>query len=265
MSHSWVIVLALVGGADPDPKFTSETLASVEDDAPVRNAAQNRDEALAYDLLVLHARQMPADVLRRAARRDLTFAHLFGPERAKYRGELVHVEGRLRLLRRYDPPDTLRDGAWHISDLYEGWVFIEDYGKNPYCVVVTELPGGLKPAEKLDLPVAVDAYFFKRYLYGARDGRRLSPLLIGRTITPLAEPAGQTGGNVVWAVPGAVLAATFGVIGLTAAAGIAVVWWFRRQDGWVRARLQRAHPDPADFAVEPADDRPLFDREPSNN
>src|SRR5947208_3665903 len=78
-----------------------------EVDAPGRGAEQNRDEALAYDLLFLHARRMPTDVLRTAARRDLTFAHLFGPERAKYRGELVHVEGRLRLLRRYDPPESL--------------------------------------------------------------------------------------------------------------------------------------------------------------
>jgi hypothetical protein len=245
MWQTWVIVMGLLGAADPpadpDPKFTSETLRFVEDDAPVRNFAQNRDEALAYDLLFLHARQMPADALRAAARHDLTFAHLFGPERAKYRGELVHVEGRLRLLRRYDPPDTLRDEAQRITDLYEGWVFIEDYGQNPYCVVVSELPGGLKPAEKLDLPVAVDAYFFKRYLYGARDGRRLAPLLIGKTITPLSGPDRAAGAGGVWAVPGAVLAGTFGLIALTVAAGVAVVWWFRRADRRVRARLGQVH------------------------
>jgi hypothetical protein len=228
---------AMAGDAPAaNPKFTNEALRFVEDDAPVRNATQNRDEALAYDLLFLHAHRIPGEVLRSAARHDLTFAHLFGPERGKYRGELVHVEGRLRLLRRYDPPESLPEDAEKISDLYEGWVFIEDYGQNPYCVVVSELPAGLKPAEKLDVPVEVDAYFFKRYLYGARDGRRLAPLLIGKTITPKAGPV-EASQHVVWAVPGAVMAGTFALIGITAAVGIAVVWWFRRTDRQVRARL----------------------------
>jgi hypothetical protein len=219
-----------------NPKFTNESLRFVEDDAPVRNATQNRDEALAYDLLLLHARRMPTDVLRTAARRDLTFAHLFGPERWKYRGELVHVEGRLRLLRRYDPPESLPDDPDKITDLYEGWVFIEEYGQNPFCVVASVLPDGLKPAEKLDVPVEVDAYFFKRYLYGARDGRRLAPLLIGKTIIAKPGPV-ETSENAVWAVPGAAVAGTFVLIGVTAAVGVAVVWWFRRSDRAVRARL----------------------------
>jgi len=219
-----------------NPKFTSESLRFVEDDAPVRNATQNRDEALAYDLLLLHAHRMPTDVLRTAARRDLTFAHLFGPERWKYRGELVHVEGRLRLLRRYDPPESLSDDPDKITDLYEGWVFIEEYGQNPFCVVASVLPDGLKPAEKLDVPVEVDAYFFKRYLYGARDGRRLAPLLIGKTIIAKPGPV-ETSQNAVWAMPGAVVAGIFVLIGATAAVGVVVVWWFRRSDREVRARL----------------------------
>jgi hypothetical protein len=229
-----------------NPKFTSESLRFVEDDAPVRNATQNRDEALAYDLLLLHAHRLPTDAMRAAARRDLTFAHLFGPERWKYRGELVHVEGRLRLLRRYDPPESLPDDADKITDLYEGWVFIEDYGQNPYCVVASALSDGLKPAEKLDVPVEVDAYFFKRYLYGARDGRRLAPLLIGKSIVAKPGPV-EASQNAVWAIPGAVVAGTFVLIGVTAAIGIAVVWWFRRSDRAVRARLADLRQRGAEF------------------
>src|SRR4051794_31560915 len=155
--YAWVLVAAALAAADapdgqppeeprpaaaPDPKFASETLRAVEDDAPIRGAADNRDEALAYDLLVLHARTMPADVLRKAARRELTFAHLFGAERGKSRGEPVHVAGRLRLLRWMEPPATLQDEAYKIKDLYEAWILIEEYGKNPFCVVVSELPAG---------------------------------------------------------------------------------------------------------------------------
>jgi len=253
---SWcyvIVALAALAAAAPasdapavNPRFASEALRFVEDDAPVRNASQNRDEALAYDLLFLHAHRMPNDVLRTAARRDLTFAHLFGPERSKYRGELVHVEGRLRLLRRYDPPESLPDDPDRITDLYEGWVFIEDYGQNPYCVVASVLPEGLKPAEKLDVPVEFDAYFFKRYMYGARDGRRLAPLLIGKTITPKSGLV-EASQNVVWAVPGAVVAATFALVGVTAGVGIAIVWWSRRSDRDVRARLEQLRQQGAEF------------------
>ena len=142
----------------------------------------------------------------------------------------------MRLLRRYDPPESLLDDPEKITDLYEGWVFIEDYGQNPYCVVASVLPDGLKPAEKLDLPVEVDAYFFKRYLYGARDSRRLAPLLIGKTIIPKSGPV-EASQHVVWAAPAAVVAGTFALIGVTAAIGIAVVWWSRRGDRAVRAHL----------------------------
>src|SRR4051812_44198383 len=115
----WVLVTAgLAAGADgqppaeptpraADPKFTSDALRFVEDDAPVRSFAQPHAEAPAYALLVLPPRRLPAEEPRTAARRDLTFAHLFGADRAKYRGELVRVEGRLRMLRWMDPPDTL--------------------------------------------------------------------------------------------------------------------------------------------------------------
>jgi hypothetical protein len=87
--------------AGPDPNGVNrDLLRRVEDDAPVRNAADNHDEALAYEYLFHYAAQVPLDALRQAARHDLTFAHLFGPERYKYRGELVHVEGRLKRLPR---------------------------------------------------------------------------------------------------------------------------------------------------------------------
>src|SRR5262249_11315274 len=154
VKYSCLVTIAVAAATAPasdvpavNPKFTHEALRFVEDDAPVRNATQNRDEALAYDLLLLRAHRLPTDVLRTAARRDLTFAHLFGPERWKYRGEPVHVEGRLRLLRRYDPPESLPDDPDTITDLYEGWVFIEEYGQNPFCVVASVLPDGLKPAQ----------------------------------------------------------------------------------------------------------------------
>src|SRR5436190_17089915 len=103
-----VAVLGVCGPAYGQPAtdltFKSELLDSVADDAPLPALWLNREEVLAFDRLVLHARQITADILRGAARRDRTFANLYGPERAKYRGELIHLDGRLRLLRRLDLP-----------------------------------------------------------------------------------------------------------------------------------------------------------------
>jgi hypothetical protein len=226
----------------PDPAFTSDLLADVADDTPLAPAWLNRQERLAYDLLVLHARKMPSAALRKAARRDLTFAHLFGPDRAKYRGQVVHVEGQLRWLLRSDPPESVREFGEPITDLYEGWVHLNHYGGVFVCVLFTELQPGLKPAEVLNVPVAFDAYFFKRISYETRETpktTRLAPLLIGRTITPRPEPADA---GTLWAVPGAVLAGTLGLAGGAIGAGLAVAWWFRREDRKVRARLRLARP-----------------------
>src|SRR5262249_58637467 len=104
------------------PTFRSELLNDIADDTRPPPLWLNREELLAYDKLVLHAREMPADVLRRAARRDVTFADLFGEERGKYRGQLVHIEGRLKLLRRLDLHSTLQGMADGLNELYEGWI-----------------------------------------------------------------------------------------------------------------------------------------------
>ncbi len=238
-----LLAASLPGGvrAQPDPTFPPELLAEVADDAPLPALWLNRAEVLAFDKLVLHTREIPLGVQHRAARRDLTFAILFGPDRVKYRGQLVHIEGRLRLLRKLELPSTLQGMMEGLNELYEGWILDLPSG-GFYCVVCSELPPGLKPAEEIDRPVTADAYFFKRYEYETRERaaqggqvRRLAPLLIGRTITPRAAEAAGTG---VWAIPGAVLAGTLALVGLSVAVGLGVAWWLRREDRKVRARLQ---------------------------
>jgi hypothetical protein len=243
MSPLLTTLLLLAAGqpSAPDPAFTSELLADVADDTPLAPAWLNRNERLAYDLLFLHAQRRPQEVLHRTARRDLTFAHLFGPDRSAYRGQLVHLEGRLRWLIRSDPPASIKDPDQGVTDLYEGWVHQDHYGGVLFCVVCSELPPGLTPAEEMDRPVTCDAYFFKRLKYETRETPktdRLAPLLIGRTITPLPEPASN--GPALWALPGAVLAGTVGLVGAAVGAGLALAWWFRYDDRKVRARLQKA-------------------------
>jgi hypothetical protein len=236
----------------PDPNGVNrDLLRHVEDDAPVRNAGDNRDEALAYDYLFNYAGKVPPNALQRAARHDLTFAHLFGEERYKYRGELVHVEGRLKRLRRFDPTPALEADGY--NDLYEAWVFPEPIGGNPYCVVFGELPSGLKPGEDLDRWVSSDAYFFKLYRYQAADGWRRAPLLIGRAVVPAA--GGAPAPASIWAVPGAVVPLTLGLVGAAIAVAAGVAWWFRREDRRARERLRQIRPEaPAELTLPAPDD-----------
>src|SRR5262245_8390099 len=172
---------------DPRSDCPLEWLEHIEDDTPVQGSKDNPDEYTAYNYFVVRARQVPVDLMAKHARAELTFRRLYDADRAKYRGEIVHVEGRLKRLNWIGSNSDLeREG---IKDLYEAWIFPADYFSNPTCVIVTELPAGLKPAEEIPgVWASFDGYFFKRYKYKAVDATRLAPLAIGRTLTIKTPP-----------------------------------------------------------------------------
>jgi hypothetical protein len=214
---------------DPD------LLGGVEDRAPVRNVVDNYNEFQAYQYLLIKAHNTPEAILARAARHDLTYAHLF-EEPAKYRGQIIHLEGRLKRLRRFDAAATAaRQG---VPILYEGWIFDEIYYYNPFCIIVSELPTSIQVTEKTEHPVAFNGYFFKRYRYQAGDSWRDAPLLIGRTLH-LAEPSpAGSDGDVPF--PHLLLSAFISVVALTLVLGLGLLWWFRRGDRQVQSRLDAA-------------------------
>ncbi len=118
---------------------------------------------------------------------DLTFADLL-QHPGKYRGKVVRFQGRLRKLRRVEPPAVARDQG--VKDLYEGWLYLDLPDESPVAVVVTELPGGLKPGDKLNVPAEVNGFFFKKLILNARH-LEMMPLVVGRTLRvhKAAQPA----------------------------------------------------------------------------
>jgi hypothetical protein len=197
-------------------------------------------EADAYTEILVMAYYTSPEAFRKAARHDLAYVHLF-QEPAKYRGEVVHVEGRLKRVLRFDPPEAAVLAG--VSDLYEGWIFDEIRGANPVCVVFTRLPPGVELNRPIELHVAFDGYFFKKLRYRVASPtnprqRYDAPLLIGNTLTlsPAPAEAGEPAGE--W---GHSLMAVFLVV---VGGGIAFVawlaWWFRRDDRRVRARVRGA-------------------------
>lgn len=211
---------------DPD------LLTGVEDKAPVRSAAENYYEARAYNYVLVQANATPAAALAKGARRDLSFAHLF-EEPGKYRGQIVHIEGRLGRLRRFDAPRlAVKQG---VPFIYEGWIFGDAYFSNPYCVIATAVPESIPLGETLNHRVAFDGYFFKRYRYDAGDGRRDAPLLIGHTlqdrqVTPAGSDADATMAGML--LPGLVT-----VLAVTVLLVVSLHWWFRRGDRRIRTHL----------------------------
>jgi hypothetical protein len=215
----------------------------IEDNAPFRTEERNPAEAEAYAAVLLHARQFPAAELEEHARRDVTFKDLFR-NADEFRLELVYFEGRLKQLRRTTPTKAL--AAAGVTDQYEGWLFPRGES-NPVCVLVTDLPPGLEAQAdvrtEMDRWVAFAGYAFKVFHYESRkvhpkDPTRnlvmAAPVLMGRSITPLPEPAG--GGDSGWLTT-FLPAAVAGTGGL-ALAIVGLTWYYRRGDRAVRAAVE---------------------------
>lgn len=195
----------------------------------------------AYGQFLVQAHFTSAMAFARAARRDVTYFHLFNePER--YRGAVVHVSGRLIRLVRWDPPMEVR--AAGISDLYEGWIMTDAFGENPVCIAFTDLPSGLTVdnKRKYNDPVTFDGYFYKRYRYKAGDSKKANefrdaPLLIGHSPVVRSETSGAVEESsegwqhdLIWVFLEVVGGAVGGLIALTV--------WFRYHDRRVRHRIR---------------------------
>ena len=178
---------------EPNPYFTSDLLRYVEDKLPVQSPSQNRYEARCYEQMFLHARRLPADLLRRAATTRIKFAQMFGEDRARYRGALVHVEGRLRTaaaVRAARPAQGLDAG---LSRHVRGVDIRRGIRREP---VLRRFQRNVRRAEarrddRIEC-VETDAFFFKRYRYSAKDGSRDAPFLIAKEIRAIAPAAGRT-------------------------------------------------------------------------
>src|SRR5262245_18857581 len=101
-------------------------------------------------------------------------------------------------------------------------------------VVVSKLPLGVAVSEELDVPVTVNAYFFKKWRYEAGDGWRDAPLLIGRTLQIESVGVAPVDGISHLFSNDLVIGAIV-LFGTTIGLMVALAWWYRRGDRRVRA------------------------------
>jgi hypothetical protein len=232
---------------DEVPALSPRRLAAVRDDrafdgepwkAPEELPPEIRDEADLYWQAVGFAARLPAASFARAAQanRYLTFGHLY-TEPAKYRGRVVSFTGRLTRLKKLDPPEQARVRG--VATLYEGWIFLDQPGAHPLCVILPHAPSGVSLGDDLNVRVSVDGYFFKRYRYisGRTDdeGNKIAlstVLLIAPTLTPKPATASALSAD------GSLFSWIIGFACLVAAFMVGLIWWFRRNDRLVQQRLQ---------------------------
>jgi hypothetical protein len=96
------------------------------------------------------------------------------------------------------------ENSARLKVVYELWGWTDESKSLPYCVVVPELPPGMKPGGDVDHEVQFAGYFLKwmRYTPGAGE-ERSSPLLLGRVraAAPQAASARTIRGPLFdWAV-----------------------------------------------------------------
>src|SRR5207253_6925162 len=105
-----------------------------------------------------------SEVFKIQSKKDVLYTHMIYHPR-KYRGQVIHIDGELRRLRRLDAPALITKEG--LEDIYEAWVYPLGNRFNPLCIVITDLPAGLAASENYSPPLRVsfDGYFFKLYRY----------------------------------------------------------------------------------------------------
>jgi hypothetical protein len=228
-------------------------LAEIEDGKAVADDVGSGEQDAYFDMLIFANRTLP-EAFDAAAKENAAvgFAQLY-QEPALHHGQVVHVEGRLKRLRRFGPQPNARAGG--VLDYYEGVLAVAS--DHRVWVVFTELPPGLEvkeDKEEMDVPAGFSGYFFKKVRYEAKrppntpdDGRPRKtlyiPTLIGRTPTllpepppasdPAASPAPAAAGEWV----GYIMTLFLIILGGVGASVFLLGFWFRRSDARVRARV----------------------------
>ena len=196
--------------AEPEPfvapaedllSASPDALAKVRDDAFFRHA----DEP-AWLQTWLTLRSAAPEAIRAAAT-PVSFTELFGQPRS-FRGRAVRFKGTLRRLERLRAPANDYD----IVEYWQGWLEPAGGPTAPIVVQFLRLPPGMPEGLKINEPVEIVGYFFKRYAYKATDTIRRAPLVMAiepawKPRTPV-EPGGTLLGTVAVVTMASLVAAT---------------------------------------------------------
>jgi len=166
-------------GSDTPPDAlgaSPHALSSVRDDTLFR-----ADEEEAWFQLWATLRSTDNRELARSAAREVGFTELHGQPRS-FRGKLVRLRGTLHRLEHVTAPPNQYD----VRDYWQGWLEPEGGPASPIVVYFLRLPEAMPRGLKIDEPVGVVGYFFKRWAYAATDAVRTAPVVLA--IEPSWKP-----------------------------------------------------------------------------
>jgi len=177
-------------------------LARIRDDSYFR-----KEEEEAWIQTWLTLRSGDPRSFERSGARTVSFSELFG-QPVSFRGRLVRVHGTLKRLERIKAPKNDYD----IAQYYQGWLEPGDGVSAPIVLHFLQVPEGMPLGLKIDEPVDVVGYFFKRYAYNARDKPRVAPLVMALqpfwTPQPELQPGGTSLGTIALATMAAIVGGT---------------------------------------------------------
>ena len=105
---------------------------------------------------------------------------------SRYRGKDLHFEGRVRAAQKIPAGQS----DLNIDHYYSLWIQDVEGGTIPFSVFALELPDGFPEVgwafTKMDVPVSIDAKFFKIRVYDADNQTKTCPFLIAHT--PVLNP-----------------------------------------------------------------------------
>jgi len=115
--------------------------------------------------------------LKEASTGRVTFVQLYR-QSADYRGELVTLRGVMRWAHRVTAPKN----DYGIKHYYQAWITPADSPDNVEVVYCLRLPPKFPTGMNLSVPVEVTGFYFKRWIYRAKDTLRTTPVVLAQTV-----------------------------------------------------------------------------------
>jgi len=154
------------------PGVRPELFSGIQDDTP-----SSSEEMLCCLHLLGILQKSDLAVLRKASEGRVSYAQLFRqPE--YYRGRLVTVAGTVRRVHRLALPEN----QYGLTQYYQVWLFSYDNPGTPLVVYCLDLPKGFPTGMTLEEEAEATGFFFKRWVYPARDTLRTTPTLLAKTL-----------------------------------------------------------------------------------
>jgi len=182
--------MEVTGGQQALLQEAQATIDRIDLASIVDNTVHRPSDRHAWFRLLEQLENHDQQILEAADVPDVGFVELF-EQPDNYRGELVRIAGELKMAKRVRPVRN----ALGIEEYYMFWIK-PDGSNSPLAIYTLEVPEGFPELTRDgvmldDMRATFTGYFFKRWVYPAGDGPRITPLLLAKAPTWSPEPPSE--------------------------------------------------------------------------